>query len=1143
MGAGTQGTVRLILSMTMITFAGIRMLSTSAAAQVETTASIRGLVSDTSGAIISGAQVEVTNVKTGETRTAATDGSGSYSFLSLSPGTYDVMVQKHGFKTEETVNRVIEVGVPAEVDAVLQPGTASETVTVSAAGDELINTTTAEISSNIPDHLVSNIPLDGRDFFDLAALAPGAVPQTLTTTQITFAQKSLNFVQTAGVTTTSGIILSGMRDSSVNVSIDGANVQSPVYQMATSLQSPDDVQEMKIESGNMNAEFGNGVSAVNVITKSGSNQLHGELYEYFRNAELDANTYFANLENQARPNYQWNQFGAAAGGPLRRNKLLFFSNYEGLRLHESSFATELVPDNNLRKGDFSQTGTVVYNPYSYDPTTGLRNPFPGDVIPLGPTNLCAPRPTCVDPSVLAFIQKWVLPANGVDPTGQSAVVGDEPTTMNRDQATLRIDWLKNNNALIYGRFTYFNATALSKALQPLEGVNNPYSSDNAVIHWTQNLSSTMLNDAMIGYSRPIWIYSANPNAPNVSSQIGIANTVPLPGGPQFGGTPYNMDATNGFNLTGTDNKIQAKDDFSLAKGKHNVRYGGELIDSRFNYPSQSDFKGYFDFTASWSAACPGGDAACNTALGSASPGGLAYADMLLGAINNDLFQAVSDPYNGRQLYAGVYAQDSWRVTRNLTVNYGLRYEHWTPWLLPNNTSVGFDFSTGQIRYALQNPLDYLDKTECYGKCAPLNPGVPRENYTVSDLNFGPRVGLAYSLLRQTVVRAAFGIFYNGNWNGNQFSAIQTGAAPFFLRDQLQADVSSPLPQGLVNQQFPTPAPTGLPQPNANPPATFRFAWPHYPMPAIDEWSFSVQEGLGSFWSVEADYVGSHDIHEFQYIDPNAAALPQGALAGVALQNRRPYPQWGALGTWAPIGWNRYNGLTFSLRNRTWKGLSLIANYTWQKAIVSDDIGSSDEGQSNFRYPYLFAGTSGLTPLNSFVAGYSYALPVGRGRALGGGMSAPMDGVIGGWTFSGITTFSSGSPQPIQTQDESNTGEGLPFAGELAGCNPNNVSGGKGRREWFNTACFVNPAFGTYGNSRLGAITEPGIENWDISIEKAIPIHFPSDATRVQFRGDFFNAFNHTQWGPPSENLTSTTYGQITTTRDPRIVQASLRLSF
>lgn len=1139
---GARNALRKTLSIAIIAVICPMFWVLNTAAQVETTTGIRGIVSDSSGAIVPGAQVEVSNVNTGDKRTGATNNQGSYSFLSLLPGTYNVTVTKQGFKTEAVINRLIQVGVPAEVDVTLQLGAATETVTVSGAGDELINTTTAEVSSVVPSSLVGNVPLNGRDLFDLAALAPGAVPQSLTTTQITFAQSSLNHVQAAGVTTTSGIILSGMRDSSVNVSVDGSNVQSPVYQMSTALQSPDDIQEMKIESGNMNAEFGNGVSAVNVITKSGSNEFHADLYDYFRNDVLDANTYFANLARSARPTYQWNQFGAAVGGPIKKNKLLFFSNYEGFRLRESSFATELVPDANLRAGNFTETGQTIYNPYSYNATTGLRTPFPNDQIPEGPTNLCSPRPTCVDPAVLAFVQRWVLPPNGSF-NGQPAIVGDEPTTMNRDQATLRMDWLQSSSSLIYGRFTYFNATALSKALQPLEGVNNPFAAKTAVLHWTKNLSATMLNDAMIGYSRPVWIYSANPNAPDVSTEIGIANTVRLPGGPGFSGTPYNLDATSTFNLTGTDNKIQVKDDLSLARGRHNFKLGGEAISNRFTYPSQSNFKGSFAFTDTWSAACPGGSAKCIAALGGAPQGGLAYADLLLGSINNDLFQSVSDPYSGRQIYYGFYGQDSWRVTRTLTFNFGLRYEHWTPWEVPNNTTVGFDFATQQIRYALQNPLDYLNPAKCFGKCAPLNPGVPRQNYTVSTLDFAPRVGLAYSLHPQTVLRAAFGLFYNGNWNNNQFSNIQTGAAPFFLRDQLQSDVTTQLPPTLVSQQFPAPGPTGVPVPNSKPPAAFRFAWPHYPMPAIDEWSLSLQQGLGSYWSFEADYIGSHDIHEFQFIDPNAAALPQGSLANVSLQNRRPYPQWGVLGTWAPIGWNRYNGLTVSLRNRSWHNLSLIANFTWQKSIVSDDIGSSDEGQSNYRYPYIFSGTSGITPINLFVTGYSYQLPLGRGKEFANSLNPLLDGLLGGWLVSGITSFSSGSPQPVQTQDESNTGEGLPFASQVPGCDPRLVPGGRSRFKWFNTACFVNPAFGTYGNSRLGAITEPGINNWDISAGKVIAMRFLSDATRVQIRGDLFNAFNHTQWGAPSENLTSTTYGQISSTRDPRIVQLSLRLSF
>ncbi|MDQ2732448.1 MAG: carboxypeptidase-like regulatory domain-containing protein, partial [Armatimonadota bacterium] len=396
-------------------------------AQVETTSALRGIVTDPAHAVMPGASVLIKDVNTGETRTAETDTRGAYSFPSLSPGTYTVTVTKSGFKTAVITGRALEVGQPGEVDVVLQLDSTAQSVTVSAAGAELLNTTTGEISSLVSSRLVQNAPLNGRDFFDLAVLTPGAVSENLTSTLLTFASISLNFVQGAGTFVGAGIILSGNRDSAANVSIDGSNVQSPVYQQAVQIQSPDDIQDMKIESGNMNAEFGNGVTAINIVTKSGSNQFHGTAYEYNRSDKYDAIAYFTNLAGQKNPPYHVNQFGGAVGGPIKRNKLLFFANYEGFRLNQEAFEQAAVPDNNLRAGDFSQyhliTGTTgnlvsqptptIYNPYSYDPVTGLRNPFPGNKIPLGPTTLCAPRPTCVDPSTLAFLQKWIAPPNGV----------------------------------------------------------------------------------------------------------------------------------------------------------------------------------------------------------------------------------------------------------------------------------------------------------------------------------------------------------------------------------------------------------------------------------------------------------------------------------------------------------------------------------------------------------------------------------------------------------------------------------------------------------------------------------------------------------------------------------------------------------
>ena len=1126
-------------------------------AQVETTSALRGIVTDPADAVIPGASVVTKNVNTGETRTLRTNGQGAYSLPSVSPGTYTITVTKNGFKTGVITGRVLEVGQPAEVDVVLQLGSSAQSITVSAAGAELLNTSTGEVSSLVSSRLVQNVPLNGRDFFDLAALTPGATPQNLTTTQITFSQKSLNFVGSAGTFVASGIVLAGNRDSATNVSVDGSNVQSPVYQQTTQLQSPDDIQEMKIESGNMNAEFGNGITAVNIVTKSGTNQLHGTAYEYYRNDIFDANGYFNNLASQKIPNYRVDQFGGAVGGPIRRNKLLFFANYEGYRLNTQAFSQETVPDDNIRTGDFSQyhliTGSAgnlvshptptIYNPYSFDPVTGLRTPFPGNKIPLGPTTLCSPRPTCVDPVMLAFLQSWVAHPNGV--FNETPVLqGTAPTTITRKQATGRIDWLKSEKTNIYGRYTYSTLYALAGGLQPLEGTTNPASSQNGVIHWTESISASIANDLMVAYSRPVWTYGANPNAPDVSAQIGLQNVPKLPGGPSIA-NGFNMDSTGTFNLHGTDNKIQLKDDLSTVRGLHNFRFGGEILNNRFFYPTKSNFKGSFGFTPVWSTACPGGNTACAAAqsAGGLDTGGLSFADYLLGSFSTDLLQVNSIPYRGRQTYFGVYAQDSWRPTANLTLNYGLRYEHWSPWLVPNNTTVGFNFATGNIQYTLQNPLDYLDPKKCFGGCAPLTPGVPRQGYTTGGLNFGPRVGLAYSLNPTTVARASFGIFYDGNSNGNQFTNIQTGAAPFFSRVQTVPDQTSPLPPALAGQQFSPPSPTGVVQPNSTPPSTFRFVMPHYPTPTVQQWSASVQHTLGTYWALETDYLGSHTTHQMQFIDVNAPALPQGPLVNVPIQQRRPYPQWGPVQTWAPIGFARYNALTASLKNREWHGLSLTVNFTWAKGIVSSDFGFSDEGQTNFRDPYMYAGSSPVVPNKFFVTGYSYELPFGQGRVFAKSLNPVLNQLVAGWLVSGITTFSTGSPQPVMTFDESNTGQGISTPNLVPGCDPRSVPGGKNRFEWFNTSCFVTPPFGTYGNSKLGAITEPGINNWDISLDKVTHVGFPKETGTVEIRIDAFNAINHTQWGPPVESFTSPSVGQITTTRDPRILQLAARYRF
>lgn len=1131
------------------------VLSGHVFAQVETLTSIRGLVSDPSGASVVGASVTIRNTATNEERTATTNESGFYAFPSVVPGTYDLRVSAPGFKRAEVQGRVAQVSQSAQVDVMLQVGETSESVTVSAAGAELLSTTTAEIGGTIESRLVNNIPLNGRNFFDLATFLPHVSLQNLGP-QISFAGFAQNAVlganQASPLFRPTGIFSAGNRDSATNVSLDGVNVQSSVYRQATVQQPPSAIQEVKIQVSSTNAEVGNGVASVNVITKSGSNQFHGELYEYFRNDKLDANYFFNNLNARTKSPYRQNQYGGAIGGPVVRDKLFFFAAYEGLRVRQSNFSITTPPPASLREGDFSTyqppgatAGTflptpTIYNPYRYNAATGLREPFPGNRIPLGPTTLCAPRPTCVDPVTLRFLQTFVAtPNTTID--GIPRYVGDARQVLDSDQGLFRIDFAQNANSRIYGRYGRTVAPSANAPIETLAGLSQNARDQNAAIHWTKVLSASTVNDLMVGYARPYWLYSKDQNVVDAASAIGLLNTSVLGGGPAFN-NGFSMNSSLAFYLEGTDNLYQFGDDITHVAGRHSLKFGFQAIERRFYYNNQSNDKGSFSFTNAITSACPAGNAACEAArvVSGLSTGGNSFASYLLGLPLNGLFQLNAATYKGYRRYYAGYAQDSWRVSNKLTLNYGLRYEYWSPWTVPRHTVASFDQITGQIRYVLQNPLDYLDPSKGFGKDAPLNSNIPSEGYRQGNKNFAPRAGLAYTVRPTTVFRAAYGIYYDGNTNTNQFSDISSAVGPFKLRYEPVVSTNEQLPSLTVNGNFPFPGPTAIPQPNSNPLSTFRFVPGYIPISSVQEWSASIQQRLSADWAAEISYQGTHAIHLPQFVDVNAPALPQGALASVPLNQRRRFPQWGVIGTWAPIGYGKYNGIAATLRNNNWHGLTFLSSFTFAKNLVSSYLGTSDQGNVHGDYPYIWEGPARLTPKFRFVNAFTYQVPFGKGKQFLS--SGPAGAVLGGWTLSGSVDTTTGSPNWVTTVDNSGTGYGS-MPDRI--CDARDVPGGRNRLQWFNTSCFKTPAFGTWGNSHMGVYDDPGIANVNLAFARSIPTRFPRESGRIDVRVELFNAFNHTQWGPATattveQNVNS---GRITSTRPPRQIQLSLTYAF
>lgn len=456
----------------------------------------------------------------------------------------------------------------------------------------------------------------------------------------------------------------------------------------------------------------------------------------------------------------------------------------------------------------------------------------------------------------------------------------------------------------------------------------------------------------------------------------------------------------------------------------------------------------------------------------------------------------------------------------------------------------YDFTgEGGLNFALQNPFDALDPATDYGRDAPLNPDVPEEGYLSSTLDFAPRIGFAFSLTPDTTIRAAGGIFYAGNVNTNQFSDAQSGGAPFVTRDTRQIARTEQLPPIFIQDLFPQPT-SSIPQPGEDPPASPRALGNladgnkiRYPAPTVYQWSFSVQHRFNPSWSLHLDYLGSRTIHNQQFVDLNAPALPQGPLADLPIQERRRFPLWGPWLTWVNWGYQNYHSGTFGVRNREWNGLSFMANFMWAKNTGSSlSPIANDRNNFDFRNWDIWRGRARITPTARFVSGWSYQLPWGRGRIF------DLDGLanilVGGWILSGITEFSTGAPATVSAADNSGTGLGQQLADRIPGCDIGDAPGD--RFEWFNIACFAEPEFGTWGKSSVGLFDDPGINNWNVNFSKTFEVR---ENHQVEFRMETFNLFNHTQWGPAVTSLTSPSYGRVSGTRPARQIQFSLFYTF
>jgi hypothetical protein len=1049
------------------------------------TGALVGTVRDASGAVIANAQVTVTNAATGVTQTTLSRSEGDYNITNLPPGTYKVTAKFQGFTTAVASDITVRVEQTTRVDFALTPGEVTEQVEVKAEAP-LVESTTSDIGHVVDSRQIEQLPLNGRLFEQLVTIVPGTIQAGWSD----FAENP----SAAGAVTPTQAVVNGLPWSGNYYMVDGVHNTEPLNAFISISPPLDSIDSFKVETSNPNAEYGSfGGAIVNLTIKSGTNAFHGEAFEFFRNNYLNARDFFA----ATKAPYKSNQFGGIFGGPIIKNKLFFFADYQQLIARQGQTNVLSVPTPLARQGVLTEINSVLY-----DPTSGL--PFAGNIIP-------ASR---IDPVAQKVANLFPLP-------NQPGLANNYvDNTVNREsapQGDIKIDWQANESNHIFGRESAAHKDFQSPSpgnIYMMGGPNSVALNHNAVAGWTHTFSPTLLNDFRAGFNRFDVSDTANTYGMDVNNALGIPNgNIPglayTSGIAQFNISGYSSTGDPGWtNAIRVANIYDFTDGVTWMKGKHSVKFGGNLqrIQSTLTN-SQDDPRGIFNFNGSYTSN--------QGAPGTGDP----FASFLLGDPNYVARDFVNTVPAVRMTFAGLYIQDDYRITQSLTLNLGLRWDLFTTPVEKYNRQSNFDPASGQI---------------VIGSSSNRGPNV--DNYYK---NFGPRVGLAYSPDQgRTAIRAAFGISYFPDNFGATGGTLERNF-PFFTLGRYNSPTPFTPFWTLSGNGLTAPIPIDYtPGGSLAPPPGFGVFYiaKDFRQDEAQVWNFSIERQLPANMMFQVAYVGTHGLHLYRDLQLNQALPGPGPVAprlpfyGVA-PNIPTVDQRNGDGT------SHYNALQAKLEKRFSAGLSFLASYTWSKTI---------DNTSNIVYPWDDKLNTGLSngfklvdvPQN-FVFSYNYELPFGHGkRFLNGGGAANV--LLGGWSLNGITTIQSGQPLMITVANN--------LLNNNSGSNPaditcTSVSTPKTVSRWFDTSCFAPPAAYTFGNSGVGHVRGPGIANWDASVAKDTPLT-SKESIRLRIEADFFNLTNTPHFANPNTTLGNAAFGTIGGTRlTPRLIQLGAKLQF
>lgn len=1070
---------------------------------------IVGTVTDRSGASIPNAKVVVTNLDTGVHYNATTSESGDYVVPFLPPGRYSVSVAHEGFERKVVSELDLQVEQRARADVVLNVGQLTQTVEVSGQAP-LLNTDTAEVGQVIGNKEVEDLPLNGRQFMELSLLEPGV-----------HASGPGNFNEILQGFAVSG---GGGRPTGNNFTLDGVDNVSPNCGYFSVSPSLDAVQEFKIQTSDYSAEFGRTAGVVvNVATKSGTNQLHGTLFEFVRNNDLgDSRNLFSPSVEQIRRN----QFGGNIGGPVDipgvyngKNKTFFFWDQEYLREVDPTAQVGRVPTVPETTGDFSQAGYTIYDPATTSCNAQgvcTRTQFPGNIIPTNRLNQVA----------LNALTYYPQPNNPSDPLAN--FVNVTPVTTDTFQDVARVDHQFSPNDNFFARYAESTSKNLTPGVLPhMDDDLLSFAGVNVAANWVRTFSPSLVNEFRAGYNRlNFGRVSPRQGSENFAAKLGITG---VPGGKTAVFPIFGIDGYTGLGdiepYGNIDNIFQLVDMATKTRGRQSVKFGVDVRRVESDYYITRAPSGSYDLSGGFT-----------DEPGQYLPDGL--ADFLLGLPDTSAITYVSDIGRTRTTNVNAFVQDDWRATPNLTVNLGLRYEVYTP---PVD------------KFGRQGYLDPSNGVMTYVKNAPLNNPIPGQGITEQDLkfpfttvnrnsimigdnnNFAPRIGLAYKLpfSPNTVIRTGYGVSYV-YMPFSEFGVMSQRLEPFSVQVYLTSSPSG-LPT-IPNYNFPVGGAAasleaGLPIAEAG-------VAPNFHWGDVQQYNFDIQHQAHN-WLFDVGYMGNVSHHLAQRFPTNIAPIGPGPI-----QSRVPWPDY-AESTQDQSDINAdYNGLLTRVEKRFSKGFALLVTYTYAKSMDDSSEVYQTPGQDNGpQVPDNYHIERGLAPddvRHRITAMYLWELPFGNGKRYGPGLPKVANFLASGWQFNSIITYQSGFH--FEASGGAYLNNGLTGRPDQI-CNPN-----KGFKfsvnEAFNTNCFVTPPPYTLGTAAPGSIATHPSSDVDFGLMKNNKV---GEHINVQFRWEVFNLANHpnftTYAALPYADESSAMFGEITGADPPRLMQVGLKLIF